>query len=411
MWVGLTFRATNVRAGALELHSVDISKLENSPIGQLVAINGPAHRMGDEHEYSAFLPNPLPDEVDLSNETWNGLIRASSELAVLKELCNFLPNPRLLTVPALLKEAQATSALEGTYGELSDVLEARLPGFTEKSPEIIEIGGYSEMAEHAFEWVKDRPITMGLLCDLQKILAEDSRNPPPDAGRVRRVQVIIGSKGGSFQEARFIPPPPELLQSELDTWVKWLNTEHELHPLLKAVMCHYQFETLHPFSDCNGRVGRLLILLHLMQGDLLDHPALTISSWLLHRRDEYQDQLLAVSQTGDWNPWIQFLCQGIEEQCRSHIMVANQLVLWQADVRAKLNDKHWSGTIVQLAESLIEWPAVTARSVQDKYEVSSQTANYALDRLVKIGAIEEVTGRSYHRVFGATAVINLVESL
>ena len=180
---------------------------------------------------------------------------------------------------------------------------------------------------------------------------------------------------------------------------------------VKAALCHYQFETLHPFSDCNGRVGRLLIVLQLLQSGELDSPSLTISPWLLRRRNQYQDHLLAVSQTGDWNPWVAFFCQAVRNQCEAHVDVAQRLVTWQSELRSELSQRRWSGVIVQLAEILIEWPIVTNRLVQNRFDVSAPTAKSATDRLRDLGVLKELTGRSYGQVFGATEVMELVESL
>jgi Fic family protein len=176
-------------------------------------------------------------------------------------------------------------------------------------------------------------------------------------------------------------------------------------------MAHYQFETLHPFGDGNGRIGRLVVLLQLVRYGALPEPALTISPWLLKRRGEYQDHLLRVSQTGDWSPWVEFFCQGIAEQAEAHVGVADQLLEWLSTVRDTLNARRWSGTIVSLAQDLIDWPLVTLMFTAKKYGVSVPTAKSAIDRLVDIGVLREMTGRTYNRVFGASNVIELVESL
>ena len=174
---------------------MDIERLESSPVGQLVGIDGIDPRTKQEFHHFAFLPDPLPDEVQLSQETWTELYEAARAIGALKQACSFLPNPELLIAPALAKEAQATSALEGTYGALPDVLEARLPGFEPKTPEVREINAYVDMAHYAFDWVKDRPITVGMLCDLQKILADGSQRRPADPGHIRNGQVVIGPDG------------------------------------------------------------------------------------------------------------------------------------------------------------------------------------------------------------------------
>jgi Fic family protein len=251
-----------------------------------------------------------------------------------------------------------------------------------------------------------------MLTALQKILADGSVKPPRDPGRVREHQVIIGPERCTVYNARFVPPPPgELLRSGLDDWQRWINADHDLPVIVRAALGHYQFECLHPFGDGNGRVGRLVVILQLLQEGSLCAPSLTISPWLLERRDEYQDHLLAISRTGDWNPWVQFFCQALQDQCEAHVAVAQQLLDWMNLVRLELHERRWGGVILKIAEDLIEWPIVTNRWAIDKYGVSAPTAKSAVDRLVQIEVLHEMTGRTYRRVFGAQKVMDLVESL
>lgn len=365
-----------------------------------------------DYDHFAFVPSPLPDRIELKQETWTAVADAAGSLGQLRQACAYLPNPHLLIAPALAKEAQATSALEGTHGTLPDVLEARLPGAVPKTPEIREIRAYERMAEHGFEWVRDREVTVGVLCDLQRILADASRRRPPDPGEIRGRQVIIGPEDSSFEEARFIPPPPgDQLRAGLDAWQAWINTDHGLPVVVRAALSHYQFETLYPFSDCNGRVGRLVIVLQLLRAGALDAPSLTISPWLLRRREQYQDHLLNVSRTGDWDPWVAFFARGLHEQCQSHVAVAQHLVTWVADLRQQLHDRHWTGTIAHLVEALIDWPIVSNTLLRDKFDVTPVTAQGAIDRLVELGVLEELTGGNYARVYGAREIMKLVESL
>ena len=330
----------------------------------------------------------------------------------LRQACGQLPNPRLLIAPALVQEALTTSALEGTYGELSDVLEARLPQRVTASAEVREIRAYEAMANKAFDWMDDRPITLGVLSDLQGALAERSRKPPRDPGRVREHQVFIGPEGSTVYDSRFVPPPPGMqLRGGLQAWQDWVNAVHDLPIVVTCALAHYQFESLHPFGDGNGRIGRLVFILQLLRSGALPEPALTISPWLLKRRTEYQDTLLATSATGDWNPLVTFFSRAIQDQCDAHVEVAQTLLDWLAESRQALADHRWTGLIAKIVEDLIDWPVITARSVVEHYEVSAPSAHHAIDRLVEVGILKELTGRSYGRRFGAVRVMELVESL
>ncbi len=176
-------------------------------------------------------------------------------------------------------------------------------------------------------------------------------------------------------------------------------------------MAHYQFEALHPFGDGNGRVGRLAAVLQLLQDGTIDHPALTVSHWFSRRRHQYQEGLFNLSATGDWNPWVSFFCQALCEQSQRSVRASQALLEWLTDIRAMLSERHYSGVIQTLAQDLIEWPVITLMFTAKKYEVSVPTAKSAIDRLVALGVIQEMTGRSYKRVFGARRVMEIVEAM
>jgi len=391
---------------------MELEALRHSRVGQLVPIDGTDEQLRS-YSYYAYLPNPLPAEPRLDGPTWATVSDASAALASLKQACVPLPNPKLLIAPALAREAVDTSALEGTYAALPDVLEARLlPQTRPASPEVAEIRAYERMAHLAFDWVRDRPISVSMLCDLQGVLAEDSRDIPRDPGRVREHQVLIGPKYCTVYDARYIPPPPDdRLKLGLDAWQNWINADSYLPLPVRCALAHYQFESLHPFGDGNGRVGRLIILLQLLRAGVLPEPAITLSPWLLRRRTEYQDHLLRVSQTGDWNPWVRFFCHALSDQAHSAVAVVGELMAWLANARQILNEKHWSGVITRVVEDLVNWPIITVPFVQSAYGVKGPTAKSVVDRLVAVDILKEMTGRTYRRVFGAMHVIHTVESM
>lgn len=182
---------------------MDLESLRVSPVGQLVPITGHDERL-QEYNYFAFVPEPLPDAVLLDGPTWNKVADASEALGRLRQACATLPNPRLLIAPALAREAVDTSALEGTYGAVADVLEARLADVAPKSAEVAEIRAYERIAHKAFDWVRERPVTMAMLSDLQGELAAESTTPSRDPARIREHQVVIGPKGGTIYDARYI---------------------------------------------------------------------------------------------------------------------------------------------------------------------------------------------------------------
>ena len=277
----------------------------------------------------------------------------------------------------------------------------------------MEIRAYERVALMAFEMIKDRPIGLGILAELQGELLKNARKPPRDLGTVRQDPVWIGAKDGPIHEARFVPPPPDdRLQAGLDSWETWVRDGHpHLPSVLQAALAHYQFEALHPFGDGNGRIGRLVVVLQLLRAGSLEQPAVTVSPWFLRRRDDYQQHLLRVSLTGDWNPWVQFFCQALYDQCGSLIAGAERLVTWVDESRRTLLGRRWSGAIHRLLEDLVEWPVITIADTANRYGVTTVHAARMINHLVEINVLRELTGRNYGRVFGAVHVMDTVEGI
>ena len=391
---------------------MDMERLAQSPVGQLVPVKGRDSRHGD-FAYFAFLPDPLPEDVTLQSETWTSIAAASATLGRLGQVCRQIPNPQLLIRPAQWREALDTSALEGTVGVLRDLLEAQLPSSQYLTPETAEIHSYFRMANHAFELIHERPITIAFLSELHGELFQDTPHQPRDIGSVRQGFVWIGQEDRPIEEARFVPPPADdRLRAGLDAWEAWVGSDQShLPPLLRAALTHYQFESLHPFSDGNGRLGRLVVVLELLRSSAIEYPALTVSPWFLKRRQEYQEHLFRVSCTGEWDPWVAFFCQAVMDQCDSLISGAERLLRWLETSRQMLRDRRWTGAIYTLLEGLVEWPVVTIATAAAKCDVTTMNATRMVNHLVEVDILEELTGRNYGRVFGASEVMEIVESI
>src|SRR3954468_23773250 len=234
---------------------MDLEALRASPIGRLVPISGTDGRTGQHYDYFAYLADPLPEAVELAPATWGAVVRAEAALARLDEAARQIPEPALLRRPALRREAQSTSALEGTFAPLPDVLEPDVEDRAQLSLEIGEILNYVVAAEEAFAWIGERPVTTGLIENLQGILVQGTSGEYSDAGRVRDRHVFIGPKDEPIEQARLVPAPLGVqLLAGLERWIGWVNEPPaDMPAVLQAALAHYQFETLHPFSDGNGR--------------------------------------------------------------------------------------------------------------------------------------------------------------
>ncbi|HZO37019.1 MAG TPA: Fic/DOC family N-terminal domain-containing protein [Solirubrobacteraceae bacterium] len=377
---------------------MDLDALGQSPIGQLVPISGTDATTGRHYDYFAFLPDPLPRTLELASATWTQVAAAEAALGRLDQAAQQVPEPSLLRRPALRQEAQSTSALEGTFAPFEVVLDSEPEDRHGLTVEVREVLNYVVAAEHGFSWVRERPITVGLIERLQKTLVSDTPSQHRDAGRIREQQVIIGARGTPIESSRYVPPPQgDQLRAGMETWLDWFrNHPGDLPPVARAALAHYQFEALHPFSDGNGRIGRLLIAMQLIQDDVLREPILVVSPWFEARRTEYQDGLLELSRTGDWDAWVSFFAAGIEASADLTRATVDALFAWRARALQITKNANVSALCERIAGELIGTPIVRAPQIAKRHGVTPQGAMLALRKLVSLGLLTE--GRTRGRV-------------
>lgn len=376
---------------------MDHAALSDSPLGTVVPIQGTDPLNGRRFEHFAYVPTPLPAELALRSSTWKQVALAEAALGRLDQASQQVPEPALLRRPALRREAQSTSALEGTYAPFETVLASEPEDRRGLSLEVREILNYVVAAEEGFAWIRDRPITVGLIERLQHVLVADTASERYDAGKVRERQVFIGSRGRPIEDSRFVPPPPgEALRAAVADWVAWVrDPPHDLSPVVRTAMAHYQFETLHPFFDGNGRIGRLLIALSLMSDGVLREPILVVSPWFEARRADYQDGLLALSQTGAWDDWISFFATGVAESADTTRLRVERLIAWRETALGRVRAAGVSGVAERVAGELIGSPIVRAPGIARQHHITPQGAMFALRRLAELGIVTErrVEGR------------------
>lgn len=386
---------------------MDLSKFRDSPLGSLVPIFVP-DMSGEVIEHAAFVPTPLPDRLTLAQTTYKLLGEAERELGRLDAQVRALPNAELLVRPALNREATSTSALEGTYAPLEDVIAAEHISVHHRSAETREIQNYVDAARLGFDLIKKWPLGVTVARHLQKRLVTGTRGDRYDAGDVRRQMVCIGDSSGGIKESRFVPPPHgHILAEGLSDWEKWLNRDNGIPLVAKMALSHYQFETLHPFSDGNGRIGRLLITLHLVTEDVLRYPVLNLSTWLEPRRDTYIDHLLEVSASGDYEPLIIFFATAIRQQSIASQKTVTQLNALQDSIASEVIAKGKRGMIVELARDLIGNPVVSVTEVAKTYDVSYPSARAAVLALVDFGILTkiELSSSQYNKLYVCRDVI------
>lgn len=387
---------------------MQVSRFVSSPIGSLRSISGTDGRNGRPYSHSAYVPHPLGAEPNLQGGTWRAVTRASRALAHLDQASRQVPNPHLLRRPTLSREAQSTSALEGTFAPIDDVLAADSTGDEDHGAALTEVMNYVYAADEAFDFVAEhRTISTGSLEEAHRRLVEGTDSETRDAGRVRRCQVAIGSPDGTVESARFVPMPPG---SELDAAVRdlveWINVGGDRDPLIAAAMTHYQFEALHPFNDGNGRLGRLLIVLQLMVDGLLKEPLLSVSPWFEARRAEYQDELARVSETGEWDSWIRFFSSGVEASAIDTANRVNLMLDAQRGYVQRLKDSNnRSGLARDIVEALIESPFVRVPALARRFGKTPQGVEVAVRKLVSLEILAGPIGASpYRRIYVAPEI-------
>lgn len=366
---------------------------------------------------TTFSPHPLgPECPPLTLAAHLQVAEARAQLAALDSTARQLPNPTLFRAPALRREAQSTSALEGTYAPLAEVLTAAAD--QPSSKELLEILSYVDAANGAFDCVTaGRPITRSFLADVQGVLMRST--PLANASvRLRDSIVVIGQRtdGGQWQNpvqrARFIPPPPgPALETGVVDLLDWMTTDHSgaIDPVVAAAMAHYQFDTLHPFRDGNGRIGRLMIVLHLMLAQILSEPTLSVSAWFEARRAHYYDRLLGVSTEGNWSDYVEFFAEGLAYSARSTREEMIELAAVQADLKELVRSSPLRAeTAISLVDFAVARPTFDVRDVEDQLGISYARANKLIGQLVEIDVLAPVGQRNYNRRFCAPRVLDVI---
>ena len=281
--------------------------------------------LSGEMAYQSFRPNPLPPEppIEMSNEMIAKLVDANRKLATLDGLSSRIPNMDLFVSMYVRKEALLSSQIEGTQCTLDDILNP----FAEENTNlnVSDVVNYIRAEEFAIDRLQTLPLCNRLIKETHAVLMEGVRGQEKNPGEFRYSQNWIGGQGSTLRNARYIPPNPEDMINAMSDLEKYMNGEDSLDPLIQAALIHYQFETTHPFLDGNGRVGRLLITLFLMEKKILSTPSLYISYFLKMNRIEYYDRMTQVRKTGDYEQWILFFLQALSDSAEDAIQTIDRL--------------------------------------------------------------------------------------
>ena len=353
--------------------------------------------------YKAFIPAALPPKppVKFSIELQTLLSKADRALARLDGVVTVLPNPDLFIAMYVKKEALLSSQIEGTQASLEGVLEFEAD-LTPKEDidDIKEVINYIKALDYGIERLKEFPMSLRLIKEIHEILVKGTRGTHKTPGEFRKTQNWIGPPGASLNEATFVPPPPGMLLELMGNLEKFIHSRDNIPPLIKIALIHSQFETIHPFLDGNGRIGRLLITFYLYCRNILSKPLLYLSFYFKKNRAGYYDLLMRVRTEGMWEEWIKFFLKGISEISEEATNAAKEIIKLKEDLITKLYENSISSIYaVKLIDLLFKNIVIDVRYVTKKFRIHRDTSNELLKRFEKIGILKEITGKQRYKKY------------
>jgi len=358
--------------------------------------------------YHAFIPALPPVDLPLSRELVLVLSKADAALGELSGLGRQLPNPHLLIDPLIRREAVLSSRIEGTHASLGDVFfsEAGRPNQSAAdAADVREVLNYVAALEHGLARLATLPLSLRLVNEIHAKLMTGVRGDFATPGEIRRSQNWIGPAGSTPATAPYVPPPPDELPGLLSAWEKYLHVRESLPDLVQCALIHEHFEALHPYLDGNGRVGRLLITLFLVERGRLSQPLLYLSDFIERHRADYYTLLQRVRTHGEWAPWIIYFLTGVEETSRDAIGRIRRLT----DLREHLLREVRGKGAPELISRLFVRPTIGVKEATRVMGVSEPTANKLLARLASQGHLREISGRAWGRTYVAQAILDAIE--
>jgi Fic family protein len=379
--------------------------MNRGPTGEYVTVSTTGETV------KAFVPAPLPPEppLELTGDLGDLAQVAALALGRLDGVSAMVPDPQLFLYSYIRKEALLSSQIEGSQSTLSDLLQHEAGGSPgAPTDDVAEVSTYIKALESGLARLREGlPLSLRLICEIHAILLSGGRGHRMAPGEFRRSQNWIG--GSRPGNARFVPPPPDRLMDCLGPWEKFLHGDPvRVNPLVKAALAHVQFETIHPFLDGNGRLGRLLITFIFCAENVLAQPLLYLSLYFKENRDRYYDLLQRVRVEGCWEEWLKFFFTGVRETAESAVSTTRRLLaLFESD-RARAGAAKGAATVIRLHDHLRTHPHISAAGITKSLEITVPTAQAAINELVKAGILRELTGGTYNRRYVYAAYLNIL---
>ena len=362
--------------------------------------------------YRAFLPAPLPPEppVLISGDLQRLLSEADLALGRLDGSIQILPNPDLFVYMYVRKEAVLSSQIEGTQSSLQDLLAAEASILSPDRPQDVrEVVNYVAAMNHGIARLADLPVSVRLIREIHDKLLREVRGSMLTPGELRTSQNWIGPGGCTLNEAAFVPPPPYEVPEALSQLERFLHQHNDLPLLVRIGLAHAQFETIHPFLDGNGRVGRLLITFLLCESGVLHKPLLYLSHYFKKYRQAYYELLQATRDAGDWESWLAFFLKGVTEVSKEAADTARRILALRENHRTLIADRlgRAAGNGHRVLEHLFRHPIVSVNEVRDLIGTTYTAANQLVDRMAQLGIMTEMTGQVRNRQFQYTSYVRL----
>ena len=356
--------------------------------------------LNGEATYQSFKPNPLPPipEIEMDGEIVKLLVDANKQLVKLDTASQLISNADLFISMYVRKEALISSQIEGTQCTLDDVLDPEVEA--NANLDVSDVINYVKATQYALKRLERLPLCCRLIREIHEVLMENVRGQDKTPGEFRHSQNWIGPANCSLKDARYIPPNVEDMQTAMSDLEKYINENVDYDPLIRAALIHYQFETIHPFLDGNGRIGRLLILLYLMEQRLIEKPVIYISYFLKKNQIEYYDRISEVRRTGNFEHWIRFFLEAVCKAASDSLEAIRQLsVLHDTNVEKLPKTTRSKDNLRAVFDYIEQYPIIDIKRTAKELEVSYNTVAAAVRKLVELGILQETTNAARNRVF------------
>lgn len=375
--------------------------------GAATPANPSGHTIRTPQGYSAFVPDALPPRIQFEERLVRALSDADRAIGRLAGEGGRLPNPHLLIRPFMRREAVLSSRIEGTRATLGELLAAEAGAVVDRSPEDLrEVANYVVALEHGIGRLRKLPLSLRLVREVHQQLMRGVRGGHAHRGEFRRTQNWIGPPGSTLANATYVPPPVEEMKTALGAWEGFLH-DRSLPPLVQIALIHAQFEAIHPFVDGNGRVGRLLITLFLVERGILPAPLLYLSAFFEATRRDYYDRLFGVTARSEWEAWIEYFLNGVARQAEDALSRAQRINRLLARWREKAGGR--SASAVRLVDLLAENPFWTVKRAAERLGAAFTTAQRAVEALERGGILKRTSAARRDRVYCARAILDILE--